>query len=176
MATLRQFGTEPFDIGPADALPVTAPADRWVVLVRDGGPVSAVAPGATLADGARPPGILVAAADLELTAALESDAFQQLTEVSALVLIEPHAGPDGRPGIAGVMSGQLLTQAILRGTTRGIYGPVLPGVPSIPLITRSCGFAAGGVTCTTVMSFPSRPYPMPDCPNGRGMAAHRFAW
>jgi hypothetical protein len=122
------------------------------------------------------PGILVAAADVNLAEALQSDAFRQLTDVTALVLTEPGTGQDGQPAIAGVVSGTTLTWAALRGTTRGIFETILPGVPSIPLITRSCGFTAGGVACATMMSFPARPDPMPDCRNSRGLAAHQFAW
>ena len=77
---------------------MTAAGDRWVVLVGAAGPVSAVAPGTALAEGARPPGILVAAADLDLAAALESAAFEQFADVSALVLTEPDE--DGRANSA----------------------------------------------------------------------------
>jgi hypothetical protein len=176
MATLRDLGPQPFETAPVGERPVTAPDDRWVVLVSETGPVSAVAPGTTLAEGARPPGILVAAADLDLQAALHSDAFSQFAEASALVLTEPRAGDAGEPGIAGVVSGPTLTQLMFRGATRGIFGPVLPGAPSIPLIARSCGYLEAGMTCATGVSFRARPYPMPDCPNNRGLTTHLFVW
>jgi hypothetical protein len=176
MATLRDLGAQPFEVVPADGLPVTAPADRWAVLVGTAGPVSALAPGTSLAGDGRPPGILVAVADLELAEAFASDAFQQLTEVSALVLIEPATGEAGEPGIAGVVSGQALTYAILRGTVRGFTSPVLPGAPTVPLISRSCGYLEGRVTCTTPMSFRRRPPAMPPCPNEHGLTAHPFGW
>jgi hypothetical protein len=175
MATLRDLGAQPFEVVPADELPVTAPADRWAVLVGAAGPVSALAPGTSLAGG-RPPGILVAAADLDQRTAFASDAFQHLSEVSALVLIEPAAGEAGEPAIAGVVSGQALTYAILRGTVRGLTGPVLPGAPTVPLISRSCGYLEGRVACATPMSFRRRPPAMPPCPNDHGLTAHPFGW
>jgi hypothetical protein len=176
MATLRDLGSQPFDSAPADRMPVTAPGDRWVVLVSEAGPVSAIAPGTTLAEGARPPGILVAAADLDLEVVRESAAFKEFTQVSALVLTESAEGHTGEPGIAGVVSGQTLTRVMLRGPVRDLSGPVLPGAPVIPLIARFCGYLETETVCATPMSFPARPYPMPDCPNDRGMAAHRFVW
>jgi hypothetical protein len=176
MATLRDLDLQPFAVMPEGDSPVTAPADRWLVLVGAGGPVSAVAPGSTLASGARPPAILVAAADLDVAAALATDAFSEITQVSALVLVEPAAAETAAAGIAGVVSGPALTRLILRGTVRGITGPVLPGAPSVPLISRSCGYLQGQVTCATPLSFPRRPPAMPPCPNDRGLAAHRFDW
>jgi hypothetical protein len=175
MATLRDLDPQPFESAPADSLPVAAPDDRWVVLVGTAGPVSAVAPGTTLAAGARPPGILVAAADLDLRAALQSAAFTQFADVSALVLIESGPGNAGEPGIAGVVAGETLAQLMRRGQVRG-FGSVLPGVPDIPMIARSCGYLEGGAVCATPMSFDARPYSMPDCPDNRGLAAHRFVW
>jgi len=175
MATLRDLDPQPFEVAPVDDPPAAAAGDRWLVLVRRGRPVSALAPGTVLSKGSRLPGILVAAADMNLAEALESDAFRQLTEFSALVVTEPSAGQADQPGIAGVVTGQTLAQVILRGTTRGIFGP-LPGASSIPLITRSCGFAEGGVTCATMMPFEARPNSMPGCLNDRGLTAHPFAW
>ena len=102
MAMLGDLGPQPFEVAPAGDAPVTAPADRWLVLVGEVGPVTAIAPGATLASGARPPGILVAAADLNQAVAIRSAAFRQITEVSALVLTGPTAGDDGGQYIAGV--------------------------------------------------------------------------
>ena len=182
MATLRELDLEPFETRPADRLPVTAPDDRWVVLIGDDGPVSAAAPGTTLAAGARLPEILVAVADLDQAEAFESDAFAEYAGVSALVLIGPGLGPGqgpapgGHPVIAGVASGLTLERALFRGAVRGVPGAVLPGVPAISLIVRSCGYAQAGTGCATMMSFASRPYPMPACPNVRGLAAHQFAW
>jgi hypothetical protein len=176
MATLRDLDPQPFVIAEAGERPVTA-GDRWVVLVGDGVPVSAIAPGTTLAEGARPPGILVAPADLNLAAAFESAAFRQFAEVSALVLTEPAEGDAAEQRIAGVVSGLTLGRALFRGPTRSLSGPVLPGTPgSISWIARSCGFTDRGVLCATPMTFLTRPYPMPDCPNNRGLAAHQFAW
>ncbi len=178
MATLRDLDPQPFETATAGGLPVAAPADRWVVLVGDVGPVSAVAPGTTLASGERPPGILVAAADLDQAVAFDSAAFEQFTEVDALVLTEPATRQPGeaRIEIAGVVSGLALTRAMLRGPVRGLSGPVLPGAPAIPWISRSCGYLEGGAMCMTMKSFPARPYPMPDCPNDRGLTAHQFVW
>lgn len=184
MATLRELRQEPFKTvlagtGPAGRLPVTAPDDRWVVLVGADGPVTAVAPGTTLAEAARPPGILVAAADLDQAVAFGSAAFREITEVDALVLTRPGGSAgDGSPTadvVAGVVGGATLTRALLRGPVRGDV-TVLPGVPSVPLISRSCGYTERRGPCATVMSFPRRPATMPQCPNGRGLAAHSFIW
>ncbi len=177
MATLGDLGAQPFEVAPAGQAPVTAPADRWLVLVGDVGPVTAIPPGATLAAGTRPPGILVAAADLNQAAAIKSDAFGQLTEVGALVLTEPAAGDAGGQRIAGVVDGRTLTNAVLRQATRGISGPVLPGTPAtIPWIVRSCGYQESAILCATSRTVLSRPYPMPACRNDRGLTAHEFAW
>lgn len=174
MAMLGDLGPQPFEVAPAGEAPVTAPADRWLVLIGEAGPVTAIAPGTTLARGARPPGILVAAADLSQAAATRSAAFKQVTDVSALVLTVPAA--DGQR-IAGVVDGGTLANVVLRNTTRGISGPALPGTPStIPWIVRSCGYHESAVLCATPMTFLSRPYPMPACRNARGLAAHDFNW
>jgi hypothetical protein len=180
MATLGDLGREPFEVVPVETAPgggqpVTAPGGRWAVLVGSSGPLSALRPGGTLARGARPPGILVAAANLDQAAAFASAAFGQLTEVSALVLTRPDAQLPGGAAIAGVVSGQTLTHAMLRGAVRGV-GSVLPGTPSIPLISRSCGFFESGTACATTVSFPRRPSPLPQCPNSRGLTAHTFDW
>ncbi len=177
MATLRDLDPQPFVTAPADGSPVTAPGDRWLVLVSDGQVVSAVPPGATLPARIRPPGVLVAMAGLRQDTAFRSGAFQQLAGATALVLTEP-AGDDesGHPLIVGVIGGQALTRAVQRGATRGVSGPVLPGPPSIPWIARSCGYQETGVACVTPLSFPSRPYPMPDCPNAHALTAHLFVW
>jgi len=186
MATLRDLDLQPFeaapvgtalvDTGPGGRLPVTAPGARWIVLVGESGPVSAIAPGTTLDSGGRPPGILVAAADLDIKVIWEAAAFKEFAGVSALVLIEPGTVGADETGIAGVVSGQALSRLMLRGPVRGLTGPVLPGAPAIPLIARSCGYLESGASCVTPMSFTARPYPMPDCPNDRGLTAHLFVW
>jgi hypothetical protein len=176
MATLRDLDPQPFVIAPADGLPVTAPGDRWLVLVRDGQVVSAVPPGTSLDGDERPPGVLVAAASLYQATAFRSAAFQQLAGTSALVLTEPPDDPAGQPLIVGVVGGVVLTRAVQRGAVRGPTGPVLPGPPAIPWIARSCGYRQAGTACATPMSFPSRPYPMPDCPNAHALTAHLFTW
>jgi hypothetical protein len=181
MATLGDLGPQPFAVAPAGEAPVTAPADRWLVLVGNDGPVSALPPGATLGAGARPPGIVVAGTHLDLAAVLRSEAFKQLTGVSGLVLVEP-ASDTSEPSdssdhrIAGVVSVASLVRVIQRGTTRSITGTELPGVADIPWISRSCGFTAGGVLCATSMPFLSQPYPMPACRNERHLTAHSFVW
>lgn len=181
MAALRDLDLQPFDTAPIDGGPgerslVAAPAGRWLVLVGESGPVSAIAPGATLASGERPPGILVATADLDLTVIWEAAAFKEFAEASALVLTEPGAAEAGAPAIAGVVSGQAVTQLMRRGPVRGLSGPVLPGAPAIPLIARFCGYLDTGAACATPMSFAARPYPMPDCPNNHRLTAHQFVW
>ena len=120
MATLRELGTEPFETAPAGGLARAAAADLWVVLVDgDGGPVSALAPGTVLAGDGWLPAILLADADLEQAVAFETDAFAELTDVTALVLTGPTPEP-GRPGIAGLVSGETLTWALRRGPVRGV--------------------------------------------------------
>jgi hypothetical protein len=179
MTTLRDLGSEPFESAPAGAGPVTAPDDRWVVLAGEAGPVSAIRPGTALADGERPPGVLVAPADMDLADALESDAFEQFADVTALVLIEPDEDRAGEPRVAGVVSGLTLARMMLRGPVRGVLGisgPVLPGAPRIPLIARSCGYLETGTTCGTPMKFRARPPVLPGCPNQRSLAAHQFGW
>ena len=175
MATLRDLDPQPSESMPADSLPVAAPGDRWVVLVGAAGPVSAVPPGATLAEGARLPGVLVAAADLDQADAFESDAFAGFADVTALVLTEPD-DEAGELRVAGVVSGLTLARAMLRGPVRGLSGPVLPGPPAIPILARSCGYLEGGTTCATPMSFVARPSLLPDCPNQRALAPHQFSW
>ena len=176
MATLRELGSAPFAVVPAGERPVTAPADRWAVLVGADGPVSALGPGTTLGRDERPPGILIAAADMNLAEAFDSEVFRQLTEVSALVLVEPDDREAGAPRIAGVVSRVVLARAILRGAERGFTESMLAGVPAVPLISRSCGYLEGKKACATPVSFPRRPFDMPQCPNERGLAAHRFSW
>ena len=178
MPTLRDLGSEPFESMPAGPRPVTAPDDRWVVLAGEAGPVCAIRPATTLADGERPPGILVAAADTDLADALESDAFEQFADVAALVLTEPDEDQAGQLRITGVVSGLTLTRMMLRGPTRGVFGisgPVLPGPPEIK-IARWCGYVEAGITCGTHKSFRTRPPVMPGCPNDRGLAPHKFDW
>jgi len=178
MPTLRDLGSEPFESMPAGPRPVTAPDDRWVVLAGEAGPVCAIQPGTTLTEGDRPPRILVAAAAMDLVDALESDAFEQFADVSALVLTEPDEDRPGQPSVAGVVSGLTLSRVMLRGPTRGVFGssgPVLPGAPKI-LIAVSCGYVEATITCGTPKSFRTRPAVMPSCPNQRGLAAHQFDW
>jgi hypothetical protein len=176
MATLRELDSEPFEIVPADELPVTAPSDRWAVLVGTEGPVTALPPGGGLAPDARPPEILIAVAGLDQATAFASPAFDELAEVGALVLIEAGSASDAGPAIAGVVSGQTLFAAVFRRVDRGVSEAVLPGTPLIPLISRSCGFSESGVGCVTPMSFSHRPSPMPPCPNGRQLSGHAFVW
>lgn len=179
MATLGELRLEPFDIATADRLPVTAPGDRWVVLVGCGGPLSAVEPGTTLAAEARPPAILVAAADVDQADAFDSVAFREPPQVSALVLTEPGAVPPdplaGPPAIAGVVSALVLQRAMFRGAVRGT-GAQLAGVPSVEYISHWCGYAEGRVICKTQERFRRLPTPMPECRNERGLTAHRFTW
>ena len=152
-------------------LPVTA-EDRWAVLLDGDTPISAVAPGETLISITAAPAIIVAAADLDLAAALVSDAFTEVADVSAVVLI------DGR-GIVGVWSGPGLTSAVMLGSsrTRSGYAYGLPGAPTmIPYIVRSCAFREHGTICATVSSFASKPFPMPACRNDNGLSVHDFGW
>jgi hypothetical protein len=172
MPTLRDLESEPFESVPASGPPAVG-SDEWVVLTGEAGPVSVLPPGTVLADDARPPCILVAAADLDQGEAYDSAAFAQFADADALVLTEPAAAPDGEPSVVGLVSGLTLARFMLRGPVRG---NVLPGPPTIPLIARSCGYLESGVTCATPVSFVFRPSVMPDCPNRRSLAVHLFAW
>jgi hypothetical protein len=168
MTALRDQWLSDYALADVSDLPVAA-RDRWVVLLDDGRPVSAIAPGTALGTGSPVPAIIVAPADLDLNAALASEAFAEAADVSAVVLVDDQ-------GIVGVWSGQALANAVMRGPTRGIPGSVLPGAPTIPLIIRSCTFTENGTVCATPASFTSKPYPMPACPNARHLPAHDFRW
>ena len=112
MATLRDQRLSDFVVADASNLPVVPP-DRWIVLVDDNRPVSAIAP-ATRLDPARPvPAIIVAPADLDVDAALASEAFAEAADVSAVVLV------DGGT-VVGVWGGPSLANAAAQGR---------PGVP-----------------------------------------------
>lgn len=78
--------------------------------------------------------------------------------------------------IVGVWSGPSLEMAVRQGpvVTRG--GPILPGVPQIPLIVRSCSYRELGTVCAAVSSFARKPFPMPRCRNDRHLSAHDFGW
>ena len=150
--------------------PVAAAGDRWLVLLDGDRPVCAIAPGTTLDPRDPLPPIIVAPDDMEVNAALASDAFAEASDVNAVVLI-------GRQGVIGVWGGSSLATAVLLGPFRGSFGSsVLPGPPQIPLIVRSCAFRDQGTLCATVSSFTSKPFPMPPCPNQNQLAAHDFAW
>lgn len=171
MATLRDLGSQSFEIASASVRSAAAPPDRWVVLVDDDGrPISALAPGTMLAGDAPLPAIIVAGAELGQGTAYSSAAFAESADASALVLTE------GNGEIAGVISGPALTRAILRGAMRGGSGSVLPGPPAVPWISRSCGYAEAGASCATLMSFPARPTVMPSCGNQHALTAHQFHW
>ena len=178
MATLRDLAVEAFVTASADDLPLSAPQDRWVVLVSDGTPLSVMGPGGSLAAGARLPPILIAAAGTARGAAFNSAAFIAFFEgdaqVSALVLVEGTAGAASQ--VVGVVSADALIEAMLNGVTRGIGDATLPGTPDISLIVRSCGFTEGGVACATPGSFASRPFTMPPCGNDHGLTPHDFTW
>jgi len=166
MAALRDQRLSDFVVADASNLPVVPP-DRWIVLVDDNRPVSAIAP-ATRLDPARPgPAIIVAPADLDVDAALASEAFAEAADVSAVVLV------DGGT-VAGVWGGPSLANAAAQRPARGAPGSVLPGTPTIPVIVRSCTFTDGGTICATASSFPGKPFPMPACPNARHLSAHDF--
>jgi hypothetical protein len=172
MATLRDLGLQAFDTAPASVRRALS-LDRWLVLVgADGKPASALPPGTTLEDGAALPAVIVAPADLGQGTAYSLPAFAEAADVAALVLVE--AG-DGRE-VAGVVSGPGLVRAMRRGAVKGGSGPVLPGPPAVPWISRSCGYTEGGTTCSTAITFPARPAVMPSCGNLLGLAEHQFAW
>jgi hypothetical protein len=168
MATLRDLRLSDYVVADASDLPVAA-RDRWVVLLDGDRPVSAIAPGTALDAGTPVPAVIVAPADLDLNAALSSDAFADAADVSAVVVV------DGGT-IVGVWGGQSLANTVMQGPTRGIAETVLPGAPAIPLIVRSCTFTENGTVCATSLSFPSKPFPMPACPNARHLSAHGFHW
>jgi hypothetical protein len=168
MARLRDQGLSDYVVTDAGDLPVVA-HDRWTVLLDGNRPVSAIGPATALTAEMPLPAIIVAAADLDLDAALASDAFAEVAEVSAVVLVD-----DG--GVAGVWSGASLANAVMQGPARAVRGAVLPGAPAIPLIIRTCTFTENGTSCATSSAFASKPFPMPPCPNAQQLSAHDFHW
>jgi hypothetical protein len=168
MTALRDLSLSDYVVADVNDLPVVA-RDRWVVLLKDGRPVSAVAPGAALGAGSPVPPIVVAPDDLDLNTALSSDAFAEVSDASAVVLVDGAA-------VTGVWSGPSLAAAVMQGPVRTYSGPVLPGAPAIPLIVRSCTFTENGIVCATSSSFASKPFPMPACPNVKHLSAHDFDW
>jgi hypothetical protein len=168
MVTLRDQSLSDYMVADASDLPVVAP-DRWIVLVDGNRPVSAIAPASRLDPAAPTPAIIVAPADLDLDAALASDAFAEAADVSAVVLVDDEA-------IVGVWGGPSLANAVMQGPTRGTIGSVLPGAPTVPLIVRTCAFTENGTICATSASFTSKPFPMPSCPNARHLSPHDFHW
>ena len=175
MPTLRDLKLQEFEVAEDHERPVMAPADRWVVLVRRGMLVSVVAPGATLAPGARPPGILVASAGLDQAAAFGSAAFREYPEAGALLLTDPAADASADPGqsVVGVVDGAMLAREMLRGPVRG--GDLAEAGPA-PVIVRPCDHYQDRELCETPMAFAGRPTVMPRCRNDRDLAWHFYAW
>jgi hypothetical protein len=142
----------------------------WTVVVADGAPVSAIAPGAVVPPGAALPPVVVAAADLDVNAALTSAAFADIGDVGAVVVT------DGEQ-VTGVWAGRPLAEAVLRGPVRSVFRGGLPGPPAtVPLIVRWCGYTEAGTACGTTEEFTVKPFPMPACRNDQGLAAHTFVW
>jgi hypothetical protein len=169
MARLRDQELAEFVTATAATRPAGA-ADQWVIVIEDGAPVSAIAPGTVVPPGAALPPVVVAAADLDVNTALTSAAFDDIGDVGAVVVA------DGAQ-VAGVWAGQPLAEAVLRGPVRSTFRGGLPGPPAtIPLISRSCTFADAGTVCATAEQFTVKPYPMPACRNDQGLAAHQFGW
>lgn len=168
MAQLYDLGSEEFETATAGDIPIAA-RDRWLVLLDGGQPVGALSPGSVLDATTSPAPIIVASASLDLGVALASPAFAQAGDVSAVVLV-------GEQRVVGVWGGPRLEMAVKRGLipTRG--GPVLPGVPQVPWIARSCTYRELGAICATSESFPSKPFPMPSCRNNHHLSAHVFGW
>ena len=168
MAALRDQRLSDFVVAGASNLPVVPP-DRWIVLVDGDRPVSAIAPATRLDPAGAVPAIIVAPADLDVDAALASEAFAEAADVSAVVLVD--AGT-----VVGVWGGPSLANAVAQGPARGVRGSVLPGTPMSPVIVRSCTFTEGGTICASWSSFPGKPSAMPACPNARHLSAHDFHW
>jgi hypothetical protein len=169
MVQLGDLGSGQFETAAADDLPVAA-SDRWLVLLDGGQPVCALAPGSVLDTTTPPPAIIVAPANLDLSAALASPAFAEMEDVNAVVLVEEQR-------VVGVWSGPSLKMVAEQelGPTRG-GGSVLPGEPQIPLIVRSCTYRELDTICATVKSFATKPFPLPGCSNDRHLSAHVFGW
>ena len=170
MALLRDQDLAEYRTAQLAESPVATAGDRWLVLLDGDRPVCAIAPGTTLDSRGTLPPIIVAPDDMDVDAALASDALTEATDVTAVVLV-------GRQGVTGVWGGPSLDMALLLGPSRGFFGSsVLPGPPQIPLIVRSCAFRDRGTLCGTVSSFASKPFPMLPCPNRSQLAAHDFGW
>jgi len=168
MAALRDQRLSDFVVADASNLQVVPP-DRWIVLVDGDRPVSAIAPVTRLDPAGPVPAIIVAPADLDVDAALASEAFAEAADVSAVVLVD--AGT-----VVGVWGGPSLANAVAQGPAGGVRGSVLPGTPMSPVIVRSCTFTEGGTICASWSSFPGKPSAMPACPNARHLSAHDFHW
>jgi hypothetical protein len=169
MARLRDQELAEFVTATVAARPAGA-SDRWVVVTKDGAPVSAIAPGTVVPPGAALPPVVVAEADLDVNTALTSAAFLEIGDVGAVVVT------DGEQ-VTGVWAGQPLAEAVLRGPVRSIFRSVLPGPPAtIPLIERWCTYTEAGTVCATDEEFTVKPYPMPPCRNDHGLADHQFGW
>jgi hypothetical protein len=145
----------------------------WVVLVDDEEPVSAIPPGTKLGAAERPPGIIIASAELAQHYAFKTAPFSAVEdgdqEISALVLT------DGEE-IVGVIAGDDLLAAIRRGAIRHAGDAVLPGPPKAPEFSRSCGHITNDVTCGAQRKFRGKPSPMPACADPRDLGGHLFSW
>jgi len=168
MAQLRDLASEEFETAVTSDFPVAA-GDRWLVLLDEGEPVCALSPGSVLDATAPPPAIIVAPASLDLNAALATPPFAQADDVSAVVLVDEQR-------VVAVWAGPGLEMAVRHGPVATRGGPILPGVPQIPLIVRSCTYRELGTICASVSSFASKPFPMPSCRNHRHLTAHDFGW
>jgi hypothetical protein len=168
MAMLRDQDLAEYRTAPIGELPVNA-GDRWLVLLDGDLPVCAIPPGETLDPQAPRPAIIVAPDRLDLNAAFASDAFAEVLNVNAVVLV-------GEGRVTGVWDGSSLTVAGMAGPLRSLAASVLPGPSQIPLIVRSCAYHESGSVCWTPSSFASKPFPMPPCRNARQLTVHDFVW
>lgn len=159
------------DLAAAAAVPagtVTARTDTWVVGVDAvGEPTTVVPPGG--APGALVSSFVIVDAATPVGIAARSAAFAELDADGVAVVM-------GRGNVVGVWRGLDLANAFIGGGSRSAGDTALHGEIDIPKIHKTCRYDESGRRCTASMTFPTKPAPMPDCPNPVPLAAHRFGW
>jgi hypothetical protein len=166
-ARLRDQELQPVTVVRSSDAAVQPPAvGRWLVIVDDDG-----APVATVNAGRRnDSSIVVADADLPVTAALLSPAFDEVDPDTGVVVVDK-----GR--IVGIWAGENLARELFQSQTRGLAsGTSLPGFPQIPLIRHTCAYVENSVACDTTDSFQRKPAVMPRCLNKKHLSTHDFVW
>jgi len=151
---------------PSDA--VTARDDEWVVGVDATGEPTIVVP-AVGAPEEEVPSFVIVDATTPVSAAIRSTAFTELEVDGVAVVI-------GDGNVVGVWHGSDLAAALVGGGARSAGDSELHGKIKVGRPKRSCKYTESGWKCTASLTFPTKPDPMPDCPNPAGLAPHLFGW